>query len=157
MLKPYLIVGALIMLIVSFAFGYRTGGNAVTVKYQADLARQEAEAQEIIRANFEQVQTIQAENDKIKSKLENERQINAKKTNELRVSLNANSLRFKSSTSGQGGSDQVSSQANSSSNTNSTTTELPASITASLREIAYDCDTLRDDYALLYNFTRDVK
>jgi hypothetical protein len=157
MIKPYFAIAALIALLVVFGFGYRTGSNAVTVKYQADIAKQNAEAQQIINDNNDKLQTLQVERDTIKSKLENERQANVKTTNDLRTKLASTSLRFKSSTGGKGSTDSLSETTNTASNTNSTSTELPTTITASLRELAYDCDTLRDDYALLYNFVRDVK
>ena len=156
MIKPYLSIVIVLALIAVFFYGHHVGANAVTVKYQAEIAKQNEEAQKIINDNNEKLQTLQVERDTIKSKLENERQANVKATNDLRVKLSANGLRFKS-TGGKSCTDQVSNKANTASNTDTASTELPASITASLRELAYDCDTLRDDYALLYNFVRDVK
>jgi hypothetical protein len=153
MLKPYLIVAGLVGFLLVFGFGYRMGGNSVKVEYQAKLNAQQVEAEKLVQENIEHVLATQAQNDLVKYNLEKERQNHVKETNRIRVLLATNSLRFIPVTSGQSSSDQVSNTTNTASNTNSTSVELPTKITANLRELAYDCDTLRDDYEILYKFS----
>ena len=155
--KNHLIaLAALLLVVVIFAFGYRTGGNAVRVEFQAALNEQKAEADQIIQENIRFVQEVVSENEAIKSKIEKERQAHVKTTHDLRNQLSSLSLRFKSP-SGASGSDAVPTKDNAASDTSAARIELPASITTSLRTIAFDCDTLRDDYEALYNFLWDIK
>ncbi len=158
MQKNYLILIALaISLVASFGFGYRTGGNAVKVEYQSLIDTQKNEAEALRERNDKEIEAKNKENEAIKATIEKERQSNVKKTNDIRNQLNASGLRFKPSTSGASGADKVPSQDGTSSNSGAAKIELPASITADLRELAYDCDTLLNDYEALFNFVWDIK
>ena len=157
MLKPYLIIAALVGFLLVFGFGYRMGGNSVKVEYQAKLNAQQAQADKLIQENIDYLLATQAENDAFKQTIEKERQSHVKETSRIRSELATVSLRFKPITSGASGSDQVPSSANTANNTNTASIELPKEIAANLRELAYDCDTLRNDYEVLYKFNNGVK
>lgn len=154
--KQFQIIGAILVAVFIFGFGYKSGGNAVRVEYQTALQEQQAIANEMIQANINKVQSTIAENETIKQKLERERRTNAKTTHDLRIKLSTNSLQFTPS-SGQGGTDTMSTEGSSPSNARTAPIQLPEQITRSLQELAFDCDTLKDDYTLLYNFTQEIK
>lgn len=157
MLKPYIIVAVLVGFLAAFGFGFRMGGNSVKVEYQEKLNKQQAEADQIIQQNIDDLLTTQAENDLIKYNLEKERQSHAKETNRIRTELASAGLRFIPTTSGQSGSNQVPNPANAAIDASAASIELPKEITSNLRELAFDCDTLRDDYQLLYQFNHGAK
>lgn len=155
--KNYLIALAAVLLLTAiFAFGYRTGGNAVRVEYQQKINEQQAEADQLIQENIRFIQEVVSENEAIKTKIEKERQAHVKTTHDLRTQLSAISLRFQP-TGGAGSSDAVPTKDLTASDASAASIELPTSITASLRTIAFECDTLRDDYEALYNFLWDIK
>lgn len=155
--KQYMIIAVVLACVFCFGFGYKTGGNAVRVEYQDAINQQKAEADKLIQQNIDDLLFTQAENDAIKSKLEKERQDNVKTTNDLRTKLANSGLRFKSNQCGSDGKNALPTESNSSSNTSTASIELPSEIARNLRELAFDCDTLRDDYTLLYNFTQEAK
>lgn len=150
-------LAAVLIAIFIFGFGYKTGGNSVRVEYQNAINVQKAEADKIIQENIAFVQKSIKDNETIKSTLEKERQANVKTTNDLRTQLANNGLRFKSNQCGASSTNTMPAKDNTASNTETASIELPAKITASLRELAYDCDTLRDDYTLLHNFLQETK
>jgi hypothetical protein len=155
--KQYMIIAVVLACVFFFGFGYKTGGNAVRVEYQDAINQQKAEADKIIQQNIDDLLSTQAENNSIKDKLEKERQNNVKTTNDLRTKLANSGLRFKSNQCGSSSKDSLPTESNSSSDTSSTSVELPSEIGRNLRELAFDCDTLRDDYSLLYKFTQESK
>lgn len=155
--KQYLIIAVVLICVFSFGFGYKTGGNAIRVEYQASIDQQKAAADKIIQENIVSIEKAISENEATKQKLDNERQKNVKITNDLRIKFANNGLRFKSNQCGASGSNTMSTKSDSAIYSNSTTIELPSEITRSLQELAYDCDTLKDDYTLLYNFTQETK
>lgn len=159
--KPYLIIAVLIAFIGIFSAGYigghKAGTNAQKVADQVAVDKQKAEADAIIQENIDSVLATQAENDEFKNTIEKERQTHVKETNNLRSQLATTSLRFKSDSSGACGIDKVSDPASASSNTSAAFVELPSEIATNLRQLAFDCDTLKDDYEVLYKFTNGVK
>jgi len=148
-----MIIGVLVALILSFSFGYVTGGHSVRVEYQEAIDEQKAEADKLIQENIKQIAEVTQKNEATKQAIEKERQKNVKTTNDLRTKLANSSLRFNSSR--ESCSDTMPFENTSTDNTSATFTELPAKITTSLRELAFDCDTLRDDYNTLYQFVQE--
>lgn len=154
--KQYILIAAILACVFAFGFGYKTGGNAVRVEYQSALNDQKAIADEMIQENIKQVQSTVAENEKIKKNLEIERRANAKTTNDLRSKLANDGLRFFASCA-KSGSNAMSTESNAADNAGAANVQLPEKIATSLRELAFDCDTLKDDYNLLYNFNQELQ
>lgn len=155
--KQNMILAVIIIAIAMFAFGYKTGGNSVRVEYQVAIDKQKAEADKLIEENLNELIATQTQNNQFKLTIEKERQAHVQETNTLRAKYASTSLRFIPNTSGSSDSNQVSDTTNATSDASATSVELPNAITTNLLELAYDCDTLRDDYAVLYKFNNGVQ
>lgn len=154
--KQNMILAVIVIAIAMFAFGYKTGGNSVRDEYQVAINKQKAEADKIIEGNINELIATQTQNNQFKLTIEKERQAHVQETNTLRAKYASTSLRFIPNPSGASDSNQMPNSANATSDTSATSVELPNEIATNLRELAYNCDTLRDDYAVLYKFNNGV-
>lgn len=163
--NPWVILGAVLALFISFGTGYEAGHkggvNAQKIADQAGIDKVNAQIAENKRiayaelANSQQeVIATQVERDKFKTQLEQEHQTNVETTNKLRDAYSAYGLRFRAEVERSGASSQdgVPSEGHAASDASAPVCQLSDATTKSLRDIAYDCDTLRDDYKLLYDW-----
>lgn len=154
-----LIVGCL-------ALGFNQGVNVqkgrdaeAIAQVNQQIADNIAQASKIERESTQQVIALQQERDTFKTKLQQEHLQNVKNTNDFRTKLGTTSLRFnaKDARCGDSSQDNVPAQGDTASDTNSAQIELPAEVANDLRELAYDCDTLKDDYTQLFDFVWGAK
>ena len=129
--------------------------NELINKVNNKLAANKAEAAKLIKERQDEIDTLIAKRDALIFRLETERQANVKVTNDLRTKYAGLQLRFKSATTtrgGIGGTDEMHVGQAATGNAETASCVISDETTTALREIAYDCDTLRDDYKLLYDF-----
>jgi len=169
--NPWAILGAVLTAILLFVsghhIGYKDGVLAQTVADQIKITevsakieanKREANAQLI--AATKNVSDILIERADLHTKLEQEHQQNVETTDRLHTALDAVRLSYvRSGDSGPGpsGSDSVSTSGQSTGNAEADRIELPADASRFLFTQAYQCDSLRDDYALLYRWAHQVK
>lgn len=127
-------------------------------KINADIAQQKAEANELYRKAYDNNMLVMIERDEFKTKLLKERQANAENINAIRNYYSNVSLRYavKDSGLGQSCGSSVPAKTDAASNASPVERELPAAITAGLRELAYQCDSLNADYRLLYEWANTL-
>ena len=166
LLNPWIIVSLLIGAIAIGAGSYKKGydngqlaqlaiQNEAINRVNKKLSDNKAEAARLIKERQAEIDTLVAKRDELKYTLEKERANNAKITNDLRTSYANLQLRFKSASSGgsgNGSGGQVSTGSEATSDSETSSCVVSDEVTTALRAIAYDCDTLRDDYKLLYDF-----
>lgn len=169
-MNPYLIIGALLALAAAagggFYEGHKTGidGQKVADQAQFDainagLTKQKADAAALLaQANADNA-ALAVARDTLKTTLETEREKNRAATDSLHTQLAGVGLRFRAQGAGCGasgggtqaaGTDPAAAQS-------SAVVQLPDALAASLRQLAYDADKLRDDYALCYGYATQVR
>ena len=123
-------------------------------KINADIAKQNAEANALYVAAVESKDKAEKERAAIKLALEKERQSNVQAINDLRSKYANVGLRYAVQGAGlwASGSCALPGEGNAAGNSGTAEYELPAAITANLRELAYQCDALNADYKLLYDW-----
>lgn len=164
-------LAALILMIViaagGFFAGHHVGENAQKVADQAQfdginqkLADQKTEAAGILKERNAENLALMAERDQLKTDLEKTREDNRKATDDLRRKYSSVGLRFQpaqAAGAGCGGRGAEGASADPSGVDAPTAVELPAALTASLRQIAYDADTLADEYRECYGYAQAVR
>lgn len=167
-MSPYLIIGFLIALAVAGAGGYVEGhkfgvdqqsvaDQAQFDKVNADIAKQKADANATYKAKADEALALTAQRDQLKNQMEVQHAKDSKATDDARTQLAGERLRFaQDSGSGGGGSSTSSANANPASNNGPATCELSEQTSEPLKQIVYDADKLRDDYALLYNWSHSL-
>ena len=169
MFNPWVILGAVLALIAvgggGFAYGDHFGTDTQKVEDQKQfdaINKQTADNKVRADAIYRNAQTIiiqQADDRALAdNQREQERQSDVKANNDLYSRYAALSLRFRAAkTSGPGGScaNTNSQSANSASNDGATEIQLPDSIAANLRQLTFDDDAVKVDYAILYKWAHD--
>lgn len=170
-MNPYLIIGALVALAAAFGGGdYLGHGRGIDEQKVADqkifdqinagLAKQKAEANALYQQAQADIIALQAERDDLKTTLEKEREEARKTTDDLRSKYAGLSLRFRSVQSGgnrPNGAGAQSAGGNPASPATASVLQLPDQVAGNLRQLAFDADKLRDDYALCYGYANKVK
>ena len=164
MLNPWIILAALIGLLSGGVYTYEAGvHHGETTQYaidQIEIAKVNKKvvdnntiASNLLIAKQSEVIMKQMELDKAKTQLQQEHQKNVQTTNKLHAAYAAYSLRFQATdgNAGQSGANTLSASGDQASNAASAVIQLPDKIARNLRQLAYDCDSLNDDYKLLYN------
>lgn len=132
----------------------QSAADTMAIKVVNDkIDANKVEANTLLQNSLNDVIALQTERDQLRTKLLKEHQNNVQTTNKLHAAYAAYSLRFTAENvgSGSGGAGKVSDKTGTASNTASTVIQLPDQIAKNLHELAYDCDSLNDDYKLLYN------
>ena len=170
-MNPWLILGAgLILIATHTAVGVWQNGAGVdsqAVKDQAQfddinkrISDQKAEANSKYRQVQQEVIDLVVERDELKTKLEADRASNRKVTDDLRVKYSGLQLRFRAaetSRTGCSGGGTESATSGPASNTSTAECVVSGEVATDLRAIAFDADTLRDDYKLLYDWAHQVR
>lgn len=171
MINPWIIVGVLLALAAAFAGGEFDGQSRGVDKQKvedqkqfdtinAGLAKQKSDANKLYQQAQADIIALQAERDSLKGTLEKEREDNRKATDDQRAKYSGLQLRFRAAqNSGNrgNGSGTKGSSANASSSQGTAEIQLPDKIAGDLRQLAFDADTLKDDYALCYGYVEKVK
>lgn len=129
-------------------------------KVNADLAKNKADAAQIYETEQAKIIALQGERDAAKTQLENEHADNEKATNALRSQLAGERLRFAAAQdtgSRAGGAGAMPANANPASDSTAAVCVVSDAVDADLKSIAYDADSLRDDYKLLYEWAHSLK
>lgn len=170
-MNPYLIIGALIALSAAFFggdyLGHGRGVNEQKVADQkkfdeinAERATQKAEANAIYQQAQADIIALQVERDALKTTLEKEREEARKTTDDLRTKYAGLSLRFRSVQSGgdrENGAGTQGAGSNPAGPATASVLQLPDQVAGNLRQLAFDADKLRDDYAECYGYANKVK
>jgi hypothetical protein len=165
-MSPWTLLAGLVLAISLFGGGYYKGNqagiNAEKVRtqgiidgYNLQIAEQKAEANKQYRDAADQALKDQRKNELLTNELEKAHVQNQRDTNRLRDAYAAYSLRFHAEEdSGRGDSDHGAEGGKASAAGNATPAYCVVSreVDAALKSIAYDCDSLRDDYRLLYDW-----
>lgn len=123
-----------------------------------ELAEQKASAEKLYRELATKALAETARADAFKNDLEKARAINRNLTNDTARQLAGVRLRFAAETSaagaacGPGGGSPSSGQAPATGNAAGSSCVLSGPVEAAIKLIAFDADTLRDDYKLLYDW-----
>lgn len=124
------------------------------------LADQKTEAAEVLKKANANNLALMVERDRLKTTLEKTREENRQATAAARDHYAGLGLRFQPAEAagcGRGGGGAPGTGANPSGADAAPAVELPAAITASLRQITYDADTLADEYRKCYGYAQRVK
>lgn len=158
-------IGALILAALLVAAGYKIGSNAQAVEDQAEfdrinklLTEQKDEAAAKLKTANDDIAARRIEVDKLTAKLGVQHEQNRQLTDRNRIALDALRLRWSVEIASAGGG-SGNAQANNSGTTGNPATafcELPDSVDRGIKTIVYKCDGLRDDYKLLYDWSRTV-
>lgn len=163
--NPWMILGVLLAFLAvgggGYGYGHHNGVNAQKVagqgmvdKVNDDLAAQKTEAAILLKKSNDRLLQTLADRDAVKAQLENTHVANQAATTALRNQYAALGLRFRTQGAGCGGSggNSVPEASAPASDTTTTDIQLPDSITRNLRQLAEACDSLKDDYKLLYDW-----
>ncbi len=170
-MNPYTILAAVLLgaaaLFGADHFGHSRGVDQQKAEDQkifdqvnAERVAQKAAANSILQAKLTEIIALQAERATLLTKLETEHAANQKATNDLRAKFAGERLRFQSAKDAGNradGSDPMPAQGDAADNASPAECVLSAEATERLRGIAYDADTLRDDYKMLYDWAHGVK
>lgn len=169
-MNPYMILGAVIFLAVACAGsaweGHSIGVNSQKAEDQAQfdqinasLTQQKADAHAKLEKALGDNLDVMSEREEAKAQLEKEREIHRTGTNALRTQLAFAGMRLPAETSGCGGGGGGTETPASSAPGDASPAFCVVSAAAaqSLRDIAFDADTLRDDYKLLYDWAHSLK
>ena len=169
-LTPYLIwikVAAFAVLCIAlYSFGHHNGRVGALMEDRAifdSIAKQQterkAEAAAILKKSNDDLIATLAERDSIKSKLEKEHVDNQTFTAALRDKYAGIGLRFiaKAPGCGAGSANAVPQAGEPAGNTSAAVIQLPDALAGELRASAAACDTLKDDYRLLYDWAHSAK
>lgn len=170
-MNPWLIVGFLVALIVAGAGGFKAGDTYGTDRQKVadqvqfdrinkDLADRKAEAAVLLKAENQKTLALMVERDQLKTTLEKEHAKAQAATAAARNHYAGLGLRFQpaqaagcrlgSGCAGNPAPDATGAYA-------AAAVELPAAVTASLRSIAYDADTLADAYRECWGYAQQVR
>lgn len=163
--NPWVLLGLLLGFLVVGASGYAVGkSHGVTAQKVEDqraidsinkqLSDQKTEAAAILKRSNDDLQAARDERDGIKDQMEKQHVKDQSVTNALRDKYAGLSLRFVTKTPGCGssGADTVPQAGGAASNTSTAVVQLPDTLARDLRQSAAACDSLKDDYKLLYDW-----
>lgn len=129
-------------------------------KINADIAKQKAEATEILARNTADNLKLMTERDQLKTDLEKAHAQHTADTNALRDRYAGVGLRFKSTQTagcGDGGANQVPAAASAAGPAAPADVQLPDAIAGRLRQLTFDADTLADNYKTCYAYVQSAK
>lgn len=169
--NPYLIIGAMLAIAASFFCGDYVGhGRGIDEqkvsdqrefdRISAEIMKQKAEASALYRQAQADIIALQVERDRLKNELEAKREIDRKATDDRRTEFAGRGLRFnpiEDPRAREDGGGPQGAGSNPASPVTPTALELPASLTASLRLLAFDADKLADDYRECYGYAVKVR
>lgn len=168
-LNPWVYFAALLV-VLALCAGSAYEGHSIGVDSQkvadqvefdrinAAITAQKAHANaELLAANTE-TRAQKERSDTLTHKLENEHADNQNLTERNRVALDAIRLRFSADPArcGSGGADSKTDCGTATGDASTTVCQLSDQADKSLKAIVHDADTLRDDYKLLYDWSRGV-
>ena len=170
-MNPILILVLIIAWLVSLTgvgrWQYTAGQASQKVVDQAQfdginqqLAEQKAEAAAILKTRNAENLALMVERDHLKTTLEKQHAANQAATDALRARYAGLSLRFQPAQapgSGPGGGGAQGAGADPARADGAAAVELPAALAASLRQLAYDADTLADAYRECYGYAQAVR
>lgn len=158
-------IGALILVALLVGVGYKIGCNAQAVEDQAEfdrinklLTEQKDEASAKLKKANDDIATRRIEIDHLTAKLGEQHEQNRQLTDRNRTALDALKLRWRAENPGtwdRGGNAQTDSSG-AASNPAAAFCQLPDAVDRGIKTIVYQCDGLRDDYKLLYDWSRTV-
>jgi hypothetical protein len=165
-LNPYAILGGVLIWLASLVgVGYWQHDAGVASQKVADqgefdrinteIAKQKDQASAMYRAKQVEVIATMAERDKFKNQLEAERGQHRAETDALRARYSGIGLRFRPAEGagpGAGGGGTGSAQGNAASADVPAVVQLPDEVAADLRQLAFEADRLRDEYATCYGW-----
>ena len=169
-MNPYTILGGILVWGASLAgagwWAHGVGVNAQKVadqaifdRYETASREQETAANNLLHQKEQELIELVLDREALTNQLEKTHASAQRTTNALRGELAGERLRFaaREDSCGKSGGSTSRAGPDSASNPAPALVELPAEIEGRLRELAYDADTLRDDYALLYGWSHAVK
>lgn len=125
-----------------------------------DLATQKSDAAAILARNMADNVALMTERDSLNTQLEKAHAQHTTDTNALRDRFAGVGLRFKPTEAagcGPGGADKVSTAASPSVPAAGADVELPTAIAGRLRQLAFDADTLADNYRMCLSWAQNAK
>ena len=133
--------------------------QAVFDRYETASREQETAANNLLHRKEQELVELVLDREALTNQLEKTHASAQRTTNALRGELAGERLRFRTlgAACREGGRGSEGAGPGAASNSTSSLVELPAEIEGRLRQLAYDADTLRDDYALLYSWSHAVK
>lgn len=163
--NPWVILAAVLAFLgfgaASYAYGDHHGVLTQKVadkgaidKVNKDLTDQKTQAAAILKKSNDDLQVARDERDAMTKKLENEHVANQAATTALRDKYAGLGLRFVAKAPGCGSSstNTVPQADEPAGNTSTAVIQLPDSLAGELRQSAAACDSLKDDYKLLYDW-----
>lgn len=124
------------------------------------LAEQKAEANKLFAQKSAEVLALMQERAQLNQRLETQHAENQAATAALRDKYAGVGLRFRATEApgrGDGGGSTTGAQANPAGHSTAPVCVVSREVDADLKSIAYDADTLRDDYKLLYEWAHGLK
>lgn len=170
-MNPYLIIAAIVLLVGSWVGGNHVGhiggmneqkvaDQAKFDEINAGITQQKADASEKYRTAQENNLALMTERDQLKTTLGKEHEQNRVNTAALRDKYAGAGLRYTNGTSsgiGAGGISASGPGNNPASASGSAVLQIPDALTANLRQLAFDADTLADSYRECYGYANKVK
>lgn len=169
-MNPYLILGFVLSLIAAGGTGFASGHHYGVVDQQAvdqvlfdkvnqDIADQKAQANAIYRKRQDDNLALMLERDQLKTRLEKRHATNQANTAALRDKYSGLGLRFTAEAPrlGNGSRCAPSPGADPASNEPAAIVQLPGEITEGLLQLAFDADSLADDYRKCYGYAEQVR
>jgi hypothetical protein len=163
--NPYVLGGVLLWVASLVGVGtwmYGAGGDAQQVEDQREFnrinterAQQTDQANVKYRAKQDEVIAAQAERDGFKNQLEKERGEHRIETDALRARYAGLGLRFRPSqgaTTGDRGGRTGSTEGNTAGADAPADLQLPDAVTGDLRQLAFEADRLKNEYAACYRY-----
>jgi hypothetical protein len=170
MINPWIILGLVLALGAavggSYVKGHSDGVDAQTVADQkefdrinGDLAQQKTDAAAILKKRNADIIAVAVQRDQLKAKLGEQHANDQAATESARRELAGERLRFSTQNAGCGTGSGGTHAAGSGSTVPPATVivELPETVARNLRQLAFDADTVRDNYALCYGYATQVK
>lgn len=173
-MNPYVIIGALVAALALGGGGYWYGASVGRAKQEvadqaqfdavnAKLAAQKAEAATQLAAVNARVLATLTERDALKTKLLTEKDTHDQVTAVLRGRYAALRLRVavpgaaQAGGGGGGGDGAGGAGGDAARSAGAALVQLPDAVAGDLRQLAFDADRLRDDYALCYGYATQVR
>ncbi len=169
-MNPYTILGGVLLWSASLVgaswVAHKAGVNAQKVadqavfdRYETASREQETAANALLHQKEQELIELVLDREALTNQLEKTHASAQRTTNALRGELAGERLRFRTlgAACREGGGGAEGTGPGAAGDAGASLQELPREIEGRLRQLAYDADTLRDDYALLYSWSHAVK
>lgn len=169
-MNPTLILAAILAVIATFGIGFSSGRHAGIVDQKAvdqvqfdkinrDTAEQKTQANALYRKKQDDNLALMLERDQLKTRLEKQHATNQANTAALRDKYTGLGLHFTAEAPrlGNGSRCAPSPGADPASNEPAAVVQLPGEIAENLRRLAFDADSLADDYRKCYGYVEQVR